>query len=229
MLGPRAKKLPIITQVSCLLILTLSACTVRSDYERLSQKVTLAAVQLQEQKEDTRDAVQEAAEAQQVALNQEQFKFRSDQTAAFIEKWKQAEFEVNQLDLRLGAAVEEYYAFFDFQLTQANNISDPSIRDATLAYVQSNYDKFSGQIGITQSGIQKLTEDIALGNDIIQSLQIVGEVNLVMERISEMRPLGPEALAQIELIDDLVQEGKQLLNLELNENLFVVPTPASGD
>lgn len=193
----------------------------QSQYEMLASRFTVAAEKLEQQRTRTLEALQVASEAQVVAVEVEEFDFRSDETLAFVLSWETAGSEVSQLRRDVQITVTSCYEMLDGLRLRAERINDPDIRDRTVTYVDQRRQEFEVAVQQTEFAIASMEDAMQLGNDIIESLRIVGTANLVRQKIGELQDRHAQAIAAFPNVDSIIQEGMRLLNIEFGEDNFI--------
>ncbi len=189
----------------------------QSQYEMLASRFTVAADKLENQRNRTLEALQIASEAQEVAVMQEEFNFRSDETLGFILSWDTAGNEVAQLRRDVQNMVTSCYEMLDGLRGRAERINDADIRSRTVTYVDQRRQEFEFAVQQTEDAIRRMESAMLLGNDIIESLRIVGTANLVRQKIGELESKHADAIAALSNLDSIIQEGRRLLSIELGE------------
>ncbi len=200
-----------------LLLVVVGCARPQSQYDMLASRFTVAADKLEKQRTRTMEALQVASEAQTVAIMQEDFDFRSDETLAFVLSWETAGSEVSQLRRDVQITVGSTYEMLDGLRSRAQRINDPDIRDRTVTYVEQRRQEFDVAVLQTENAILSMEAAMQLGDDIIESLRIVGTANLVRQKIGELQDRQAEAIAAFPNVDSIIQEGRRLLNIEFGE------------
>lgn len=200
-----------------------SGCTrsESSQFDALASRFSFAADNLEAQKEETLVALQDASEAQQVAVMQASFNFRSPETLAFIQKWEFAGNQVAQLRVEISNTVASCYEMLDGLRARAGAINDEVIRTETIDYVDRRRLEFDEVVQQTSLAVDKMEAAMLLGDDIIESLRIVGTANLVSEKIDELRLKQQEAIESFAEVEMIIQEGKKFLNIEFGDEIFI--------
>ena len=193
----------------------------QSQYEMLASRFTVAADKLESQRTQTLEALQAASETQVVAVMQEDFDFRSPETLAFVLQWEVASAEVFQLRRDVQNTVTSSYELLDGLMMRAEAINDPEIRTQKMSYVDQRRQEFELAVRQTEDAILNMERAMMLGNDIIESLRIVGTANLVKSKIGELETLQKEAIARFSDIDTIIKEGRKFLNIEFGQEIFV--------
>lgn len=203
--------------------LVVSGCTrsESSQFDALASRFSFAADNLEAQKEETLVALQDASEAQQVAVLQTSFNFRSPETLDFIQKWEFAGNQVAQLRVEISNTVASCYEMLDGLRGRAEAINDEVIRTETIDYVDRRRLEFEEVVQQTSLAVDKMEAAMLLGDDIIESLRIVGTANLVSEKIDELRLKQQEAIESFAEVEMIIQEGKKFLNLEFGGEIFI--------
>lgn len=201
----------------------LTGCTrsETSQFDALASRFSFAADNLEAQKEETLVALQDASEAQQVAVMQTSFNFRSPETLAFIQKWEFAGSQVAQLRVEISNTVTSCYNMLDGLRARAEAINDDVIRTETIDYVDRRRLEFDEVVQQTSLAVDKMEGAMLLGDDIIESLRIVGTANLVSEKIDELRLKQQEAIESFAEVEMIIQEGKKFLNIEFGDEIFI--------
>lgn len=187
----------------------------------LASRFTVAAEKLETQRARTLEALQAASEAQVIAVTQEEFDFKSEETLAFVLRWETAGAEVSQLRRDVQVTVSSCYEMLDGLRLRAEAINDQEIRTRTVNYVDQRMAEFESAVGQTESAITTMENAMRLGNDIIESLRIVGTANLVRQKIGELEIKQKEAISRFPDVDSIIQEGRKFLNIEFGEELFI--------
>ena len=204
------------------MVLVASSCSPQqSQYDMLASRFTVSAEKLETQRTRTLEALQAASEAQVVAVAQEEFDFKSDETLAFVLQWEAASVEVNQLRRDVQTTVTSCYEMLAGLRTRAEAINDPEIRTRTVEYVDQRQVEFEDAVLQTESAINSMENAMILGNDIIESLRIVGTANLVRQKIGELESKQKEAISRFPDVDSIIQEGRKFLNIEFGEEIFI--------
>lgn len=193
----------------------------QSQYEMLASRFTVAAEQLEKQRYKTLDALQVASEAQVVAVTQEEFDFKSPETLAFVLEWENAGVEVSQLRRDVENTVISCREMLGGLRIRAESINDPEIRTRTVNYVDERAQEFEIAVSQTEDAIISMENAMVLGNDIIESLRIVGTANLVRQKIGELESRQQEAISRFPDVDSIIEEGRKFLNIEFGEEIFI--------
>lgn len=204
-----------------LLFVVFGCARPQSQYEMLASRFTVAAEKLETQRTRTLEALQAASEAQVVAVTQEEFDFRSDETLRFVLAWETAGTEVSQLRRDVQLTVTSCYELLDGLRARAERINDEDIRNETVRYVDQRREEFNVAVVQTENAIASMENAMVLGNDIIESLRIVGTANLVQQKIGELEDKQKEAIALFPNVDTIIQEGRRFLNIEFGEEIFI--------
>ena len=208
--------------VFMVVVVLFSGCaSPQSQYEMLASRFTVSAEKLETQRSRTLEALQAASEAQVVAVAQEEFDFKSQETLAFVLQWEAAGAEVNQLRRDVESTVTSCYEMLAGLRTRAENINDPEIRTRTVEYVDQRQLEFEDAVIQTEEAINSMENAMVLGNDIIESLRIVGTANLVRQKIGELELKQQEAISRFPDVDSIIQEGRKFLNIEFGEEIFI--------
>ncbi len=207
--------------VLVVLFITSSCAKRQSQYDMLASRFTVAAEKLETQRTRTLEALQVASEAQVIAVTQEEFDFKSEETLAFVLRWETAGAEVSQLRRDVQVTVSSCYEMLDGLRLRAEAINDQEIRTRTVNYVDQRMAEFETAVGQTESAITTMENAMRLGNDIIESLRIVGTANLVRQKIGELETKQQEAISSFPDVDSIIQEGRKFLNIEFGEELFI--------
>ena len=207
--------------VLVLLFISSSCAKQQSQYDMLATRFTVAAEKLETQRARTLEALQAASEAQVIAVTQEEFDFKSEETLAFVLRWETAGSEVSQLRRDVQVTVSSCYEMLDGLRLRAEAINDQEIRTRTVNYVDQRMAEFESAVGQTESAITTMENAMRLGNDIIESLRIVGTANLVRQKIGELETKQKEAISRFPDVDSIIQEGRKFLNIEFGEELFI--------
>ena len=201
-------------------IVLFCGCTAKSDPERLASKFSFAAEKLQAQKSETLSALQTASTARAEAIAQEDFSFKSQETLQFVASWEEADVEVAELRLEITNTVQRCYELLDDLHARAEAINDEEIRGKTIEYVAERRREFEAAVQKTEQSIANMESMMSLGQDIIESLRIVGTANLVRGKIQELEIKQREALANFPDVEHIIEEGKRFLNLELGQDVI---------
>ena len=208
--------------VVAVLLLGIFGCSrQKSQYEMLASRFNVAADKLESQRSKTLVALQAASETQVVAVMQEEFDFRSPETLAFVLQWEIASAEVFQLRRDVENIVTSSFELLGGLMTRAESINDEEIRQQTMNYVDERRREFEFAVGQTEEAIQSMENAMMLGNDIIESLRIVGTANLVKRKIGELEILQKEAILRFSDVDSIIKEGRKFLNIEFGQEIFI--------
>jgi hypothetical protein len=186
-----------------------------------ASRCSFAAANLENQTVETLVALQEASDAQHIALAQPVFSFRSEETLAFIQSWKYAGNEVTELRAEIGNTVTSCYEMLDGLNARAAVINDSLIRIHTIDYVAERRKEYDTAVQKTYNTLNDIESMIFLGNDIIESMRIVGTANLVGPRIEELNQMHQEVINRFSNLNSIVDEGKRLLNIELGKEVII--------
>ena len=204
-----------------MLVVILGGCgESQSEFELLASRFSMAAEKLELQKTETLIALQEASTAQVVAVAQPEFNFQSAQTLEFVQKWQRAGGAVSQLRIEIGNTVTSCYEMLDGLLVRAQAINDDEIRTKTVEYVENRRLEFDRAVQQTEAAVLNMENAMRLGDDIIESLRIVGTANLVSQKIEELQAKQKEAIDSFPNVDNIIQEGKKFLNIEFGQEIF---------
>ena len=193
----------------------------QTQYEMLASRFTVTAEKLEDQRYRTMEALQAASEAQVIAVSQVEFDFRSPETLAFILNWEAAGVEVTQLKIDIDNMVTSCFEMLGGLRTRAERINDPDIRMRTVEYVDERLQEFQSAVNQTDIAIGRIENAMQLGNDIIESLRIVGTANLIQQKIGELESKKEEAMASFPDVDSIIAEGYKFLNIEFGEEIFL--------
>ena len=204
------------------LLLGIFGCSrQKSQYEMLASRFNVAADKLESQRSKTLVALQAASETQVVAVMQEEFDFRSPETLYFVLQWEIASAEVFQLRRDVENLVTSSFELLGGLMTRAESINDEEIRQQTMNYVDERRREFEFAVGQTEEAIQSMENAMMLGNDIIESLRIVGTASLVKRKIGELEILQKEAILRFSDVDSIIKEGRKFLNIEFGQEIFI--------
>ena len=192
----------------------------QSEFEVLASRFSIAAEQLEQQKAVTLVALQDASQAQVVAVAQPEFNFRSAETLDFVQKWEVAGSEVSRLRAEIVNTITSCYEMLDGLLIRAQAINDEEIRTKTVEYVESRRIEFDLAVQETEQAVINMENAMRLGDDIIESLKIVGTANLVSRKIEELQDKQQEAIDSFPNVDTIIREGKRFLNIEFGQEIF---------
>ncbi len=206
---------------ACILVFIWGCSKQQSQYEMLASRFTVAAEKLEDQRSKTLYALQAASEAQVIAVTQEQFDFKSDETLAFVLQWETAGAEVSQLRRDVQNTVTSCYEMLGGLRIRAEAINDAEIRTRTVEYVDLRRQEFDLAVNQTEAAINSMENAMVLGTDIIESLRIVGTANLVRQKIGELESKQAEAISRFPDVDSIIQEGRKFLNIEFGEEIFL--------
>ena len=192
----------------------------QTEFDSLASRFSFAADKLEQQKATTLIALQDASLAQEVAIAQPQFNFRSQETLDFVQKWERAGGEVSQLRIEIASTVTSCYEMLDGLLFRAQGINDEEIRVKTVEYVENRRLEFDEAVAETEQAVINMENAMRLGDDIIESLRIVGTANLVSQKIEELQEKQQEAIDSFPNVDTIIREGKKFLNIEFGQEIF---------
>lgn len=187
----------------------------KTKYEALANDVVVASKALQEQKENTYDTFVEANQVRNEAIQQPEFKIKSEKTKAFISKWNQTEEEVRQLRKDFDVAVKRGDFFFAYSEKKVLEIRDEDIRTKILAAIKERKSNYAAAAVKTDKAIDTLEEAISKGKDIVAALKIVSVLKQVDEVLAQFDTLHSQAIEKLPEIDALIKEGMNLLDTEL--------------
>jgi hypothetical protein len=201
--------------LSCFLALVFClSCTRKTQLKIFAFAVKEATEDFKDQKEDTSEALSEANEARQKAI-QIRFKFTSDETERFIGRWKIAEREVQRLREDFNEVVKTGDFFFAYCEKKNRSIGESTIRLRISGAIDRKKRAFSESAIQANSAIARLEEAIAQGNDFISGLEIAGALNALDEQQEALKIIRGQSLEKIPEIDGLIKQGESLLETEL--------------
>ncbi len=136
-------------------------------------------------------------------------------------QWEVASAEVSQLRRDVQNIITSSFELLGGLMTRAESINDQEIRTQTMNYVDQRRQEFEIAVRQTEDAIVSMESAMLLGNDIIESLRIVGTANLVKRKIGELETRQKEAMLRFSDVDSIIEEGRKFLNIEFGQDIFL--------
>lgn len=209
-----AKFSPTMAALTVLLLL-LPGCTRKTQLQVFAYAVQTAVNEFRGQRSDVLDAFAAAEEAKQKATFQVEMKFSDKRTQKFIDRWEDAEEEVESLRKEFNVVIEKGDFFFAYCEKKLATIGDTNIRTRAATAVAEKKEAFSAAAVKTDGVIDQLEATIKHGNDVISGLEIAGALNSLGDEIITLGELNDRALQTLPELDDLIKEGQGLMEIEL--------------
>lgn len=195
-------------------LMASTACDRRTQLQVFAGAVEGAARALEEQKAETAESLSAAEQARKEALQRVQFSFTSPETQRFIDRWKQAEREVQQLRSDFNELLEKTDFFFAYAEKKMRAIRDSSLQSRSERAIAKKKSSFSAASGATHRAISELEETVARGNDLIAALEIAGVLGSVATEVENLGALQDRAIEKMPEMESLISEGKRLVEVE---------------
>ncbi len=160
-----------------------------------------------------KDAIKAQEEAKKV-----NYLFKNEKTKVFIEKWKNAENEVNTLREKYSIYKNETENFLDGLDNKLDQIKD----DNNLKMKMKNYSKnralkMAKNIVKMDKNLVKLEKSISKGNNLIIALETVSSFNELIQDIEDFDTLLDSSSSIFTELDSLIVEGTSVLDNEIKE------------
>lgn len=199
-----------------LVLLFATACDKKTRLQILALAVESASQEFSEQKLETANALSSADQARQEAVQEIQFTFSSPKTQRFIERWKDAEREVQQLRADFNEVLEKADFFFAYAEKKKETIRDSSLRSRSAERIAKKKEKFAVAATRTHAAIKELEGAVQEGNDFIAALEIAGVLGSVSGEIESLNAIQDRAVEKLPEMEALIDEGRGLVELEFS-------------
>ena len=187
------------------------------DYKDISAHAQDLKEKLQDfasQKGVAQTAYNDAMAAKTTAF-QSGMKFKNTETQTFITKWDTAASEVAKMREKLDGIDHKAQIFFEQIDDELISIKEHTLRSKMENAVQDKAKSFAQSLKKAEEAIKVLETSLAKGQDVITAIKISGALGAVSNEIVELDGLTKTADSKFAEIDALVNEGMQVLNLEL--------------
>ncbi len=197
------------------LLLVQIGCATQTSGNALAARFNQAIQGLETQQRETVSVIQQATEAQDAIVLQTEYRFEQQETIDFIQKWEQANLQVNRLRQSLAELNQSYRPMLQQLRLRAEAINDPYIRQETIAYLADTEQAYEVQAQEAARCIEELEATIRLGNDIVEALRIIGSARFIRIKMEELKRVCEDSMEGLEQVNRLVNQGRDLLDVEL--------------
>jgi hypothetical protein len=142
------------------------------------------------------------------------FEYANADTRTFITKWNEATKEIVSLREKFNNVIEASDFFFAYCEKKGLQIKDKTIKARVFAAIDAKKDSFADACRKSSKAITSLERSMQQGQDIISALEIAGALRGIQGKIRELDVLHDQATSKLPAIDQLVDEGLNILNAE---------------
>lgn len=156
----------------------------------------------------------EASIARSFAQIKVDMKFQSPETQSFIEQWRKADRETQELRQQFNRTQKAAGDLIGFLNEKAGTIRDNSLRERSQKLIGKKKVEFDRSLAASDQAIAALESSILTGNDIITALEIAGVLGGFEGKLLSLQEQNEEMIAKMPDMELMIDQGMDLIDLE---------------